>query len=99
MKPELQLEAEADLLHHAEYLRASANEDAVRAFAEEVRKALAKIQANPRTWSLASGSKRVRKVQINRFRMQIFYFIRSDGVPFVIEIAGPGLQPRWRRRL
>jgi len=100
MKPEIHPAAEADLLHHAEYLRCeSVDENVPLKFAEEIRRALEKIEANPLTWSFAPGSRRVRKVQVPRFRMQVFYLLRRDGVPFVLEFAGAGLRPRWRGRL
>ena len=55
--------------------------------------------ANPQTWSFAPGSKRVRRVQVRAFRMQVFYIILPAGTPFILEIAGPGLEPHWRGRL
>ena len=100
MKPRLHPLAKADLLHHARYLRKeSADEAIATTFAVEVRRAIERIEASPLTWSFARGSKRVRKVQIVRFRPQVFYVIRADGVPFILEFAGPGRRPRWGRRL
>jgi hypothetical protein len=53
----------------------------------------------PYTWSLAKGSKTVRKVQIKEFRMTVFYVIVNAKTVHVLEYAGPGLQPRWSERL
>jgi hypothetical protein len=41
----------------------------------------------------------VRRVQVTAFRLQIFYVITPKGVPFILEIAGPGVRPRWRGRV
>jgi hypothetical protein len=46
-----------------------------------------------------SCSKQIRKVQMARFRMQVFYVIQENGVPIILEFAGPGLQLRWAERL
>jgi hypothetical protein len=61
--------------------------------------AVEKIEQNPLTWSFMTGSKRARKVQMSRFRMQLVYAIRDDGALLIIEMIGPGIQPRWGDRL
>lgn len=92
--------AEADLLHHVQYLRESdASEEVVRDFLSGAEEAVKRIEQNSDTWSFARGSRRVRKVQISRFRMQVFYRVREDGTPVILEFAGAGLQPRWSERL
>ena len=92
--------ADADLREQFAYLRSNfAGDETLRSFTASVREALVMIETNPRTWSFAPRSKRVRKVQISRFRMQVFYYIQKNGRPLIIEFAGPGLQPRWRERL
>lgn len=92
--------AEADLHHHVRYLRESnASEEVVRGFLDDAETAIEKIERNPGTWSFAPGSRRVRKVQMPRFRVQVFYRVREDGTPVILEFAGAGLQPRWSTRL
>jgi hypothetical protein len=92
--------AKVDLQQHVTYLLENGVEgDQLKAFHSAVREALAKVERNPMTWSLASGSRRIRKVQILRFRLPVFYLTRPDEVPLILEIAGPGRQSRWRRRL
>lgn len=92
--------AEADLMHHVRYLRESdASEEIVRRFLDGAEEAVKRIEGNPGTWSFARGSRRVRKVQISHFRIQVFYRVREDGTPVILEFAGAGLQPRWRERL
>ena len=90
----------ADLREQFRYLQGNhVGEITLRRFVESVQEAKRRIEMNPPTWSFAPGSKRVRKVQIKRFRMQVFYAIQKNGVPLILEFAGPGLQPRWARRL
>jgi hypothetical protein len=90
----------ADLQHHVEYLKeAGFSEQQLLGFHREIESAFETIRRNPMTWSHAPGSKRARKVQVLRFRLQVFYSIRSDGQPYVLEVAGPGRRPRWRGRL
>jgi hypothetical protein len=88
------VEVQIDYLH-----KTDAGDKLTVALLEDLEEAKRKIERNPRTWSFASGSKRVRKVQIPRFRLQVFYIIRMDGAPVIIEVAGPGFQPRWAGRL
>jgi plasmid stabilization system protein ParE len=98
--PDIHPWARADLRHQFGYLQAAyAGPATLRKFIRAVREAKNKIRDNPRTWSFAPGSKRVRKVQILDFRMQAFYTIQRNGVPLILEFAGPGLQPRWVERL
>ena len=71
--------AESDLLQHVHYLRESnASEEVVRGFLDGAEEAVKRIERNPETWSFARGSRRVRKVQIARFRVQVFYRVRQD---------------------
>jgi plasmid stabilization system protein ParE len=100
MKIRIRAAARADLQRQFHYLQQShAGDETLDKLVSEVEEAVDKISRNPQTWSFAPGSQRVRRVQLPRFRMQVFYFIRSDGVPVVLEFAGPGLQPRWPGRL
>lgn len=92
--------ARADLKRQLRYLEATGVDlQVLEDFDTAVREALAKIATNPGTWSLVAASTRIRKVQILQFRMQVFYYTPRNGVPVVIEFAGPGVQPRWPRRL
>ncbi len=99
-KPAIHPAARADQRSQWEYLQAAGcDPTALKNFIAAILEAYDKIQTNPGTWSFARGSKKVRKVQVPDFRMQVFYTIQRNGVPLIIEIAGPGLQPRWRERL
>jgi hypothetical protein len=70
MNIQLHPSARADLHRQIEYLQAmDAGEESMRQFHAVVREALEKIDMNPQTWSFATGSRRVRKVQILSFRM------------------------------
>jgi ParE toxin of type II toxin-antitoxin system, parDE len=90
----------ADLRNQAHYLeQQNASEEVLRGLFEAIRLAKEKIEQNPRTWSFIPGTKRVRKVQVPRFGMQVVYAIKGDGVPLIIELIGPGVQPRWVERL
>ena len=75
------------------------SEQTLLKFLDEIEAAAQRIADNPKTWSFAQGSKLVRRVQVAAFRLQIFYVITPNGVPFILEIAGPGARPRWRGRL
>ena len=100
MRVQIHPYAESDLNHQIDYLLlGNSGDSTIRKFKLAVRQAKGKIRDNPRTWSLVSGSTKVRKVQILEFRMQVFYSIQSNGVPLILEFAGPGLQPRWAERL
>ncbi len=100
MNPQIHPAALADVRRQFRYLQAaSAGSVTLLKFIAAVRQAKNQIRDNPGTWSLVPGSRRVRRVQIPDFRMQVFYTIQKDGVPLILEIAGPGLQPRWRGRL
>jgi hypothetical protein len=68
-------------------------------FLDAVEEAKRKIGDNPETWSKVSVRSRVRKVQIKSFRMTVFYSIRKNKVPLILEFAGPGMLPRWADRL
>jgi hypothetical protein len=100
MKIRIRAAAQADLQKQFAYLQQShASDETLEELVSEIDEALVKINRNPLTWSFAPGSQRVRRVQLLKFRMQVFYFIRSDGIPVILEFAGPGLQPRWAGRL
>jgi hypothetical protein len=90
----------ADIEVQLDYLRETdASDEIVVGLLEDLDQAKQKIERHPQTWSFALGSRRVRKVQIPRFRLQVFYIIRKDGTPVILEVAGPGFQPRWVERL
>jgi hypothetical protein len=92
--------AEQDIHEQIRYLaECNVDDTVIDRLIEGVAEAKHKIGRNPLTWSFAAGSKRVRKLQIRRFRIQVFYRIREDGTPVILEFAGPGLQPRWAERL
>jgi hypothetical protein len=92
--------AKLDLQRHIEYLEsAGIVDERLREFTAVIQEAFAKIEQNPMTWSFAPGSRRVRKVQIRQFRLQVFYVLRTNKAPLILEVAGPGVQPRWRGRL
>ena len=100
MKAIFHPDAIADLKRQARYLREEeAPEQVLRDFFESVRLTKEKIEENPRTWSFVRGSRRLRKIQMPRFRMQVVYAIKKDGALLIIEFIGPGVQPRWRGRL
>jgi hypothetical protein len=100
MKAIFHPDAWIDLGNQARYLeQQNASDEVLRGLFEAVRQAKAKIEQNPRTWSFVPGSRRIRKVQIPRFGMQVVYAIKEDGVPLIIELIGPGVQPRWGERL
>ena len=94
-------EAHADIRNQFFYLRDEAHcgPATLKKFIFSIRKARAKIRTFPNTWSLARGSKSVRKVQIKEFRMTVFYVVVNAKTVHVLEYAGPGLQPRWSERL
>jgi hypothetical protein len=90
----------SDLADYLNYLlQAKVGDETRLAFSNAIKQTRQKIERNPRTWSFAEGSKRVRKVQIPRFKMQVFYLIRADGAPLILEFAGAGRLPRWADRL
>jgi hypothetical protein len=92
--------ARADIRRRIDYLeKEKVSLQVLEDFDAAIRQALDKIAAQPTTWSFAAGSTKIRKVQIAQFRMQAFYGIPGNGVPLVVEFAGPGVQPRWPRRL
>jgi uncharacterized membrane protein len=100
MKPKLHDLALRDYRVHFEYLqKAKVSEKTLVKYLDEIEAAGQRIADNPKTWSFAPGSKRVRRVQVTAFRLQIFYVITPKGVPFILEIAGPGVRPRWRGRV
>ena len=100
MKPRVHPYARQDQRRQFEYLRkTNAGPATLQGFIDAVREAKKKIGDNPKTWNFAPGSKRVRRVQILNYRMQVYYVITPDEVPLILEIAGPGAEPRWHKRL
>jgi hypothetical protein len=99
-KPEIHPAADADIDHLFEWLKVKgcSGETLVK-FLDAVEEAKAKIKDNPETWSKVSGSIKVRKVQVRSFRITVFYLVRKNKVPLILEFAGPGLVPRWANRL
>ena len=98
--PDIHPAADADIDHQYERLRDHYCSPAtLHKFLDAIEEAKAKIGDNPETWSKVSGSNKVRKVQIKTFRMTAFYVVRKNGVPLILEFAGPGLLPRWSDRL
>jgi plasmid stabilization system protein ParE len=99
MNPRIHPKARLDQRRQFEYLReAHAGPATLQKFIDAIREAKRKIGDHPTTWSFVPGSKRVRRVQIRAFRMQIVYVVMPNGTPFILEIAGPGVQPRWLER-
>ena len=99
-KPEIHPAADADLDHLFQWLREKGcSLETLIKFLDAVEEAKAKIRDNPETWSRVSGSNKVRKVQVKSFRMTVFYLVRKNKVPLILEFAGPGLVPRWANRL
>jgi ParE toxin of type II toxin-antitoxin system, parDE len=99
-EPDIHPAADADIDRQFETLHKNyCSSSTLNKFLDAIGEAKRKIRDNPETWSKVSGSKRVRKVQIKDFRMIAFYIIRANGVPLILEFAGPGLLPRWAERL
>ncbi len=96
MNPRIHPKARLDLRRQFEYLReAHAGPATLRKFIDAIREAKRKIGDNPTTSNFVPGSKRVLRVQVRAFRMQVFYLITPNGTPLILEIAGPGVQPLW----
>lgn len=99
-KPEVHPAADADIDRQYLWLRDhDCSEQTLHKFLDAIEEAKRKIGNNPETWSMISGSSKVRKVQIKDFRMTVFYMIRKNNGPLILEFAGPGLLPRWADRL
>lgn len=99
MKPVLHPLATQDFKKHFAYLRrAEVGGKILADFLDAAEEAKLKIGRNPRTWSFAPGSRQVRRVHMQQFRMQVFYRIMPNGVPLILEFAGPGAEPRWPER-
>ena len=99
-KPKIHPVADADLDRQYARLRDHyCSPETLHKFLDAIEEAKAKIAYNPETWSMVSGSNKIRKVQIKSFRLTVFYMIRKNGVPLILEFAGPGLLPRWVDRL
>ncbi len=100
MKPVLHPEAVGDYSRYFEYLREKgASVKTLDDYLDAAEEAKLKIAQNPRTWSFSPGSKKVRRVHMRQFRMQVFYTIRSNGEALILEFCGPGAKPRWPERL
>jgi uncharacterized protein YqgV (UPF0045/DUF77 family) len=66
--------ARADQKNHFKYLQqAGAAPLTLQKLIEAIREAKTKIREHPDTWSFIPGSKRVRRVQITSFRMQVVF--------------------------
>jgi hypothetical protein len=99
-KPEVHPAADADIDRQYEWLRDhDCSPETLHKFLDAIEEAKTKIGDNPETWSKVSASTKVRKVQIKSFRMTVFYIIRKNKDPLILEFAGPGLLPRWADRL
>jgi hypothetical protein len=95
-KAEVHPAADSDIDRQYEWLRDhSCSTSTLHKFLDAIEEAKAKIGNNPETWSKIAGSNKVRKVQIKSFRMTVFYIIRKNKIPLILEFAGPGLLPRW----
>ena len=100
VKPELHPEAVQDFYDQLCYLEEKqCSLLTLQKFVKAIREGRDKIGRNPFTWSMASGSSRVRKLPIRSFRYVIYYLIPPNGIPLILEFAGPGRMPRWRKRL
>jgi len=100
VKSELHPEAVRDFYNQLRYLEEKqCSLLTIQKFVHAIREGRDKIERNPITWNLARGSKRVRKLQVPAFRYVIYYLVQSNGVPLILEFAGPGQQPRWWKRL
>ena len=100
LTPEIHPAANADIFRFHNWLRENnCSFLTLDRFHLAIGEAYQKIKNNPETWSKVSTKSRVRKVQIKSFRMTVFYIIRKNGVPLILEFAGPGMQPRWAYRL
>lgn len=99
-KPAVHPAADGDVDRQYDWLRDHhSSPETLDKFLDAIEEAKAKIGDNPETWSKVSGSKKVRQLQIKSFRMTVFYIIRKNGVPLILEFAGAGLLPRWAKRL
>ena len=100
LKPEVHPAADADIDRQYEWLRERyCSPETLSKFLDAIEEAKAKIGNNPATWSKVSGSNKIRRVQIKSFRMTAFHIVRKNGVPLMLEFAGPGLLPHWADRL
>jgi len=99
--PEIHVEAKIDFYLQIDYLaKHGCSIETLLKFAREMELASEAIGANPQTWPLARPSKRVRKYgPTKNFRYLVFYVITKNGVPRIIDYAGPGREPRWMKRI
>jgi len=100
IKPELHPEAVQDFYDQLRYLEEKdCSDQTLIKFVQTIREGRDKIGRNPLTWSFANPKKNVRKLPTRLFRFVIFYILQPNGVPLILEFAGPGRQPRWAKRL
>ena len=100
IKPELHPEAVQDFYDQLCYLEEKhCNDQTLMKFVRTIREGREKIGQNPLTWNFANRSNNVRKLPTRLFRFVIFYVVPPNGVPLILDSAGPGRQPRWAKRL
>lgn len=100
IKPELHPEAAQDYYEQLCYLEEKrCSGQTLIKFVQTIREGQEKIGRHPLTWSFANPKKSVRKLPTRLFRFVIFYIVQPNGVPLILEFAGPGRQPRWAKRL
>jgi len=99
-KLEIHPAVDRDIDHQFQWLRENnCGPATLHKFLDAIEEAKSKISTYPETWSKVSGSRKIRKVQIKQFRMTVFYTIRKNKMPLILEFAGAGLMPRWAERL
>jgi hypothetical protein len=91
--------ARVDLQVHVAYLLERALRATTKGVSDHGRKGLGENRTQPHDLELCARKQAHSQVRILRFRLQVFYITRRGEVPLVLEIAGPGRQPRWLRRL
>jgi len=100
IKPELHPEAVQDFYDQLRYLEERhCSDQTLINFVQTIRQGREKIGRNPLTWSFANSKRNVRKLPTRLFNFVIFYTVQPNGVPLILEFAGPGRQPRWSKRL
>jgi len=100
MVPELHPEAVRDFYEQLRYLEEKqCSLLTLQKFVHAIREGRDKIGRNPMTWRLVHGSKRVRQVPVKSFRYIIYYLLQPNGIPLILEFAGPGRLPKWKKRI
>jgi len=88
-KPEVHPAADTDIDHQFHWLRKNdCGPETLHKLLDAIEEAKSKIGDNPETWSTVPGSPKIRKVQIKRFRMTVFYAVRKNKPPLILEFAG-----------